>query len=47
MPKITVSGPDAAVAVDRLMLLATDARDGEASSLPSAWCGPTVCMADE
>ncbi len=49
MPTATVSSPDAAVAVDRLMLLATDARDGAVDCQPNLWngCVGTNCMADE
>ncbi len=34
MPKTTILSPDAAVAVERLVLLVGDARDGGATGLP-------------
>jgi hypothetical protein len=54
MPKTTISGPDAAAAVDRLTLRTADARDVSAAAgsqvSPSVYVDPwgyIACMANE
>jgi hypothetical protein len=51
MPKITVSSPQAAVAVGRLTLQAADAREAHDLCLPSGGscfpCQFSNCMAEE
>ncbi len=46
MPKTTISSPDSAAAVDRLTLLAADARDGVIAGWINTVTG-CACMADE